>query len=216
MLFRFFDDPYFRIKVHYRVNNKTLTYRTVVRKLWQGEKPSPEDFLEQLRNPLQLELSIKHLKHKRIQFAISQSEIVITHEVERTEMNASSMCEALGSDPDVLLQEIDAILDEVKKNSCYCGEIDPAMVLWAVLSVDCGAPRPAGSGYLLIWQALELAIGRHSSTSKSTSFAERRADKSGSPTSFGTFLRFPVGISGPHALSVTFDSTASTAALRSP
>ena len=114
-LFRFFDDPYFRIKTHHRIGKKTLVHRIVLQKLWQGERPTPDDFFEQLQNPTQLNISIKHLEYKPVQFAISQDEMVIAHELERREMSADSICKALDVDPDVVREEIDSVSLNAKK-----------------------------------------------------------------------------------------------------
>jgi len=93
-LTRFFDQPYFRIKVPHRVGNATLLHRTAIRKFWKGETPTADDFLEQLRNPFQLELSMKHLDVKSVQFAVSEPEIVVTPELVRTEMTTRFVSEA--------------------------------------------------------------------------------------------------------------------------
>lgn len=53
-----------------------------------------EDFLKQLEEPFQLELSLKHLDGSPLQFALSESEIAVTYELVRTEMTARSVCEA--------------------------------------------------------------------------------------------------------------------------
>ncbi len=113
-LTRFFDQPYFRIKVPHRIGNVTLLHRTAVRKLWKGDTPTANDFLEQLRSPFQLELSIKHLDVAPVQFAISVSELVVTPDLVRTEMTARSICEVMGVDTDKVLQEIAAVSEKAK------------------------------------------------------------------------------------------------------
>lgn len=110
-IFRFFDNPYFNIKVHHRPKKqKKITHRVRVRRIWNGDRPSPEDFLEYLRNPLQLELSIKHLDYTHVSFVISPSEMVMAQELVRAQMNPRSMCEALGADAGVVLGEMEKAL----------------------------------------------------------------------------------------------------------
>jgi hypothetical protein len=109
---RFFEQPYFRIKVPHRIANATLLHRTAVRKFWKGSAPTAEDFLEQLRNPFQLDLSMKHLDIHPVQFAVSETEIALTHELIRTEMTARSVCEAVGVNADKVLQEIATITEK--------------------------------------------------------------------------------------------------------
>jgi hypothetical protein len=113
-LTRFFDQPYFRIKVPHRVGNATLLHRTAIRKFWKGDTPTADDFLEQLRNPFQLELSMKHLDFTSVQFAVSEPEIAVTAELVRTEMTTRSVSEAVGVDADKVLQEIAAISEQAK------------------------------------------------------------------------------------------------------
>jgi len=110
-LTRFFDQPYFRIKVLHRIGATTLLHRTAIKKLWKGEEPTVEDFLKQLEEPFQLELSLKHLDVSPLQFVLSESEIAVTYELVRTEMTARSVCEAVGVDADKVLQEI-ALISE--------------------------------------------------------------------------------------------------------
>jgi hypothetical protein len=108
---RFFDQPYFRIKVAHRIGPATLLHRTALKKLWDGDQPTVDEFLQQLENPFQLELSIKHLEVRPFDFAISQTEAVITQEIVRREMTTSSICEAIGIDANNILQEI-ALISE--------------------------------------------------------------------------------------------------------
>lgn len=113
-LTRFFDQPYLRIKVPHRIGNATLLHRTAIRKCWKGDTPTADDFLEQLRTPFQLDLSIKHLDVTPVQFAISESEIVVTPELVRTEMTVPSVCEVMGVDADKVLQEIAAVSEKAR------------------------------------------------------------------------------------------------------
>lgn len=105
-LTRFFNHRYFRIKVPHRIGTATLLHRTAIKKLWKGEEPTAEDFLKQLEEPFQLELSVKHLDINPLPFSVSESEIAVTYELVRTEMTARSVCEAVGADADEVLQEI--------------------------------------------------------------------------------------------------------------
>ena len=89
-------------------------HRTAIRKFWKGNTPTADDFLEQLRNPFHLELSMKHLDFTSVQFAVSEPEIAVTPELVRTEMTMRSVSEAVGVDADKVLQEIAAISEQAK------------------------------------------------------------------------------------------------------
>lgn len=112
---RFFEQPYLRIKIPHRIGAATLLHRTAVRKFWKKDSPTAEDFIKQLEKPVQIELSAKHLDLNHLHFPLSESEIVETSEVVRTEMTVHSICEAMGADRDKALQEIAQISQEVKK-----------------------------------------------------------------------------------------------------
>lgn len=112
-LTRFFDQPYFQIKVPHRIGEATLLHRTAIKKMWKEEKPTAEDLLKQLEKPFQLDLSIKHLAINSLQFPLSESEIAVMSEVARTEMTTRSICEAMGVDADKVLQEIVSISENV-------------------------------------------------------------------------------------------------------
>lgn len=112
---RFFEQPYFRIKIPHRIGQATLLHRTAIRKFWEKDKPTANDFIKQLKKPFQIELSIKHLDINCLDFPLSESEMALTFEVVRTEITVHSVCEAMGVDADKVLKEIAQISKEVNK-----------------------------------------------------------------------------------------------------
>lgn len=112
---RFFEQPYFRIKIPHRIGQSTLLHRTAIRKFWEKDKPTANDFIKQLDNPFQIELSIKHLDINCLDFPLSDSEMALTLEVVRTEMTVHSVCEAMGVDADKVLKEISQISKKVNE-----------------------------------------------------------------------------------------------------
>ena len=54
-----------------------------------------------LTEPFVLNLSVDHLEMTKIDFAISEKEVVITSELTRKPMTTRSACEAVGADADV-------------------------------------------------------------------------------------------------------------------
>ena len=110
---RFFDEPYFRINVAHRIGAATLLHRTAIMKLWEGGKPTAEDFLRQLEEPFQLDLLCKHLDTNLLKFDLSESEVVLASELVCTNMTTRSACEAVGVDADTVLQEISRISENV-------------------------------------------------------------------------------------------------------
>lgn len=112
---RFFDDEYFWIKVPHRVGRATILHRTAIRKIWKGASPAAADFLSQLRGPFQLELLMKHLAVVSAKFGISPTEVVMTSELVRSEMNARSISEAAGMDADDTLRGIALVADNAKE-----------------------------------------------------------------------------------------------------
>ena len=96
---RFFTEPTLAIKNIRRISGKTVVTPMVIRKYWAADSPRPEEFLQQLRQSAQLELSIAHLELNPLQFAISEEEVVATGELNRREVSVESAREALGVDP---------------------------------------------------------------------------------------------------------------------
>ena len=126
---RFFEQPYLRVKVPHRIGNTTLLHRTAVRKFWQGDFPTVKDFLVQLEKPFQLDLLMKHLSVKPLQFPLSDTCTALTHELTREQMSVQSVCDAVGADSANVLQEIDAVSEQAgqmrtKLADKHCGTRD--------------------------------------------------------------------------------------------
>lgn len=118
---RFFEQPYFYIKVPYRFGPATVLHRTAIKKIWDGERPTPMDLIEQLENPFQVELSLKHLEVQPFDFGLSETEHAITYELVRKEMDTRSVCEASGVSPEVVLDKIEAVADKTKEMCAKLG-----------------------------------------------------------------------------------------------
>ena len=86
--------------------NATLLHRTALKKFWNGDKPTADDFIRELAKPFPLELSMNHLELMEFEFAVSSSEEAVTTELTRTPMTTRSVCEAVGADPDAVFREI--------------------------------------------------------------------------------------------------------------
>ena len=114
ILGRFFDQPYLRVKVPHRIGDAVVLHRTAVSKFWQGDSPMASDLMDQIRKPFQLELMMKHISLKPLQFPIGQSEMVIAPELVREQMSAKTVSEAMGADSDYVLGEIASIAEQVR------------------------------------------------------------------------------------------------------
>ena len=119
---RFFDQPYFRIKIPHRIGDSTILHRTAIKKFWNGEKPEAQDYINQLENPFQIELSAKHLDSNTMCFPLSETDLALTVEVVRSEMSVNSVCKAMGANADKVLQEIDKISHQVRETRKAIGE----------------------------------------------------------------------------------------------
>ena len=114
MLRRFFDQPYLRVKVLHKIGNTKLLHRTAVKSFWQGDCPVASDLLNQMRIPFQLDLMMKHITLKPLQFPIGQTEVVIAPELVREQMSAKSVSESMGVDSDYVLREIAEVTEQVR------------------------------------------------------------------------------------------------------
>ena len=105
-LARFFEDRYLRVIVPHRVGPTTVLHRTAVKDLWKADSPTPEAFLWQLAQPLQLELLADQLEVDELVFSIAGSIIVWTLELGRNAPSLESLCETVGVDAGAVRAEI--------------------------------------------------------------------------------------------------------------
>ena len=114
MLRRFFEQPYLRVKIPHQIGDTVLLHRTAMKKFWKGDSPTPRDLLTQMAKPFQIELAMRHLSVKLFQFPISQTEMVVTHELFREQTSLETVCEAVGADSDYVLREIATISEQAR------------------------------------------------------------------------------------------------------
>ena len=105
-LTRFFQDRYLRVIVPHRVGAITVLHRTAVKDTWKAERPTPEAFLCQLAQPMQLELLADQLEIDELVFSITDSIVVWTLELGRDASSLESLCETVGVDAKAVRDEI--------------------------------------------------------------------------------------------------------------
>lgn len=62
--------------------------------LWDGDKPTPEDFLRHLRTPIQLVIAVSHLKLMPFQISVGEDEALQVVDFQRTDLAVDSLREA--------------------------------------------------------------------------------------------------------------------------
>jgi|SRR5579871_1325494 hypothetical protein len=98
VLKRFFQERYFHVNTPYRIDeNVQLLHRTALHSLWAGDEPTAADYLEQLREPFQVNLILAHTELGSVPFPISSAELVVAGEFTRTEMSIDSYADLVGA-----------------------------------------------------------------------------------------------------------------------
>ena len=115
MLRRFFEEPYLKVKVPYKVGDTTILHRVGVRKFWKGKTPTAEDLLGQMYCPFQLELMMSHITLKPFQFPVGLGEMVSAPELVREPFSVESVCEAMGADPQYVRREMAKVSGHVQE-----------------------------------------------------------------------------------------------------
>jgi hypothetical protein len=113
---RFFQERYVHLKTPYQLDKDiTFLHRVALHSLWASDQPSPEDLIRQKEEPFQLKLMLGHMELGSTGFAVGPSEIIVTHEFKRTEMNIESFCDVLGVSSKSVRKEMAAVATRVEK-----------------------------------------------------------------------------------------------------
>jgi hypothetical protein len=105
-LSRFFKDKYIRSKRPYDLFEKDrLLHRTAVYSFWAGEKPTPDDLLRQLSDPVQIRIIRSRLTEIESLFFIDESRFGLTSEYHRKTQTLYELARVLGFDAQVAIRE---------------------------------------------------------------------------------------------------------------
>lgn len=97
---RFFQERYFHIVRPHRVEEKvTVLHRTAMKSLWSGDRPSVEDFIAYLADPLPLRIAEAHTMRTSHGFGLGERTVVLTDELAFTEMTTESLAKLCSVDP---------------------------------------------------------------------------------------------------------------------
>lgn len=85
-------------------------------RLWSGDRPSPEDLLAQLRDPVQLRIMRHHTRKEVLAFGLDRETIVIAPEFGREDITPRSMAIAAGLDPQKVKLELERAAKRASKS----------------------------------------------------------------------------------------------------
>jgi hypothetical protein len=103
---RFFENRYLRqVAAHNLPNGRRLLHRSALMSFWEGDKPTPEDFLRQLRAPFQIDLMRAHMSVEELQFGLGPTTMGLSHEHTRTAPTQESVANFAGANLAVLRKE---------------------------------------------------------------------------------------------------------------
>jgi len=99
ILKRFFQERHIHIIRPYRIRpDAAILHRTQVKSLWSGEKPTPADLVNYLRDPPQLQLAMAHTEANRIGFGLGERTVVAVNDLAYTEITAESISKLFSVD----------------------------------------------------------------------------------------------------------------------
>jgi hypothetical protein len=103
---RFFGSRYFHLKTSYPVDDNTrILHRTAMQQLWEGDVPTPKDFMRHLEDPFQMKLMLAHTDITTRPFPIADDHLVAAQEFIRTEITIESYAAFAGLSADAIRQE---------------------------------------------------------------------------------------------------------------
>ncbi|MEP9400131.1 nuclease-related domain-containing protein [Mesorhizobium sp. KR2-14] len=113
---RFFQGRHVHAIVpHHLGKGRTLAHRTALKSLWTGERPTPQDLLRNLDEPVALTITGAHLTTAATCFPLGGGTVVEVEEFSRTEANTESVAALFGADPVIARRGIDAVAKQVRE-----------------------------------------------------------------------------------------------------
>jgi hypothetical protein len=113
---RFFKERYLHTNtLHSLKEDKKLLHRTAVVSLWQGNRPTPEDFLRVLKKPIQFDIVAKHTTLHPSMFPIDTTTAVLSYEYMRLNETVSSFSRAVGADPNRVRNDIANVTAAIRR-----------------------------------------------------------------------------------------------------
>jgi hypothetical protein len=96
-LTRFFESPFIRIVQDHRGAGDVVIRANVdVKRMWAGGNPTPEDLLDEMRNPSQYRIVEHHVRLQTFRFQLDKETVAIDHYFVRVPSTPASYAEALG------------------------------------------------------------------------------------------------------------------------
>ena len=106
-LTRFFERPTYHATRLHRINGKTIANQVAIASLWEGERPTPDDLMRQLEDPIQTRIEEAHVHLVPHDFALDAETAARDWFLRLEPKTEESMCEALGVDPGPVLEQLD-------------------------------------------------------------------------------------------------------------
>lgn len=115
-LSRFFEAGWLRVMHDHKLpGNIVVRNRVGVKRIWQGETPTPEDLIAEMENPSQFRIVAHHLEVHRSGFQLDETTIAIDYTLFARPITNVSMAEALGFSATEVEQQLAQVDGEIAK-----------------------------------------------------------------------------------------------------
>jgi len=112
---RFFQDRNFHIVRPHNLKGKgVVLHRTAMKSLWKGDKPTPDDLISYLADPLQLQLMIGHAKKSGHRFGLGERTVAAVVDLAHDEMTTASIAKLFSVDGVWVEREAKAVARAIK------------------------------------------------------------------------------------------------------
>lgn len=112
---RFFQDRNFHIVRPHNLRGKGIVlHRTAMKSLWKGDKPTPDDLVSYLTDPLQLQLMIGHAKKSGHRFGLGERTVAAVVDLAHDEMTTASIAKLFSVDGEWVEREAKAVTRAIK------------------------------------------------------------------------------------------------------
>lgn len=113
---RFFEDRHFHIiRPHNLTRNAKILHRTAIKSLWATDKPTPDDLIAYLSDPIQLQLMIEHTRTRQHTFTLGEKSVATVTDLTRDEISVSSIAKLFSVDEKWVRQEELVVTQAIRK-----------------------------------------------------------------------------------------------------
>ena len=115
-LTRFFEDRHMRMtRPHNLGNGRRILHRVALKSLWAGDRPTPQDFLRQLEDPIQIKMISERLAIEHQWTKVADRAVAVHPRLVLQPDTVDAAVARFGADPKRVREEMDLLSAEIAK-----------------------------------------------------------------------------------------------------